>query len=138
MGLAVVVVGSSLVRADLQLDRVQAFVDDEREQSARARADAALAAWGDAWLDTWLRSRELPTDHSEELRGCVEDYLYLLDRISVSNNEVRFETIERGRNRAEACVGERVGPKHGRAFVPELQRRWSRFLEQRGDAVPRF
>jgi len=138
VGLAVVAMGATLVKAELQLARVEDFLDREQDSTAYARADAALAEWGAPWLDTWLRRRGLPAEASSELRRCMEDYVHVLDDVSLGTNIVRFDSIDGARIAADRCVDERLGPGHGDPFVGELQQRWGVFLETRGDTAPRF
>lgn len=137
VALASLAVGSTIVRAELQLDRVELWLDEGLE-APRARADEALASWGEAWLDTWLRRQGQSPDQAEALRSCMKDWIYALDQVSVSANVVRFGAIEQARGAAERCVAEQVEGHHARAFVHQLQRRWASFLEQRGEAAPQL
>ncbi len=135
VGVAVLMVGATLARAAFQLGRVETFLERDGASSQSVRADEALAEWGDAWLDTWLRRRGLPADASSGLRICMVDYVYVLDEVSMGANQVRFDQTENGRQVAGSCVSAQLGHGYGDTFVDELQQRWGVFLESRTTAA---
>jgi hypothetical protein len=137
VGLAAVVLAATIARAGMQIDRIEATIDTAA-QTRSARVDEALSSWGVAWLDTWLRERELLEADRAALGVCLEVYLRDLDRVSVSGNVVRFGHIEKARKGAVSCVAEVLGPHHAQDFVAQLQQRWGDFLEQRGETAPRL
>lgn len=136
VGLAVLAAAATLVKAELQLRWLEAFVEQDGASSARARADQALDQWGHAWLDTWLRDRNLAPGAAAGLVPCVQDLLYALDEVSVSVNVVRFEVLQGGRVAAETCAADFMDPEQAQAFARALELRWGTFLEQRSDRSP--
>ncbi len=137
VALAAAVVGATLARANLQLDRIESTIDEAAQQTS-LRVQEAMASWTEAWLDTWLRDHEQPASNGEPLAACLEAHLQALDQVSVSANIVRFGAIEQARKDAEVCAAEVIDKPLALDFVRQLQLRWGAFLEQRGDSVPRF
>jgi len=138
VGLGVVAIGAALAQAELKLDRIDEFVQSDRARTARWRADEAIDGWGAAWVDSWLRAQGLDGGAQPELLVCVERYLYALDEVSVQGNVVRFEPIEDARRGAERCVAAAIGVRQAGPFVKDLQQRWGRYLESRGEVAPQL
>lgn len=137
VGLATVVLAATIARAGLELDRIEVTAE-AAAQASSPRVEEALATWGEAWLDTWLRERSLIDADSAALAVCMEVYLRDLDGVSVSGNVVRFGKIEKARKYALGCAAESLDQRQAQDFVAGLQRRWGVFLEQRGDTAPRI
>ncbi len=130
VGLAVLAMGAALVRSELQLGHIEAFVALEDRSSTGSRAAEALDSWGRPWLETWLRDRGREPALADKLEACMKDFVYQLDELSVSTNVVRFEPIEEARLAATRCAAQQLGPDDAGLFVEQLQERWGEHLEQ--------
>jgi hypothetical protein len=138
VGLAVMVMGATIARAELQLRWVGSRIDAATAEATHPRADEAMDTWVPAWVDTWLREQGQPSRAADALLPCAQGYLEALDEVSVTANVVRFGPIEQARTQATRCAAPALGQQAAPAFVVQLNLRWGAYLERRGDTAPRL